>query len=419
MISKIKRDAHLDVLLLMILGTYISAQLFFLISCAYLFYYILKNRMRLIVPRVPGLRLYIIVIVYSAFLGFFLYNTRSVIRDLYYVLPTLVWIFVGGFIAYFDQKGHKDFFTTLFIYGGFVSIKVLIEFTFNFSVEFSDLRTIFGQNVYDVGFIMPIALIQMLFYERVYISKKVDRFILLLMTLQIVLSFGRIAILQPLLFILTAMLVAMKSTDYRAKTLKRILALLMATVAVFAIAIYVIPDSVSVTFVDKILNTFQEVDAQQDISSVSSAMNNWRGYEIQAAQKQWTSSNMIAQIFGNGMGKGIEIQYVPYSWEGMVVNNEIPLLHNGFYTILIKGGLLGLIALIVLLVSPFLKGIKLAKFHKCDGVDCILAGTSIAAIANTYVVRGPIQQGCFIIWALLLGWITIHLNLEKIKYDEK
>lgn len=369
--------------------------------------------MKLIVPSAPGFRLYIIVIVYSSFFGFFLYNTRSVIRDMYYVLPTIVWIFIGSFIVHLGYKRQKDFFKTLFLYGGFVSIKVLIEFAFNFSINFSNLRTVFGQNVYDVGFIMPIALVQMMFYGRVYISKKIDRFILLLMTLQIVLSFGRIAILQPLLFILTAVLVAIKSNGYKTKTLKRISTLLIAIVAVFALAVYIIPDNVSATFINKILNTFSEVDAQQEITSVASAQDNWRGYEIQAAQNQWKTSNIIVQIFGNGMGKGIKIQYVPYSWEGMVVNNEIPLLHNGFYTILIKGGLLGIIALITLFVYPFIKGIKLSKLHEGNGVDCILAGTSVAAIANTYVVRGPIQQGCFIIWALLLGWTTHYLAVNS------
>lgn len=412
MISKIKKDIHLNVLVLMILGTYISAQPFFLISCTYLFYLILQNRMKLLIPRVQGLKFYIIVIIYSAFIGFLLYDTRSVIRDLYYVLPTIIWIFIGGFIAHYNCNEQKDFFKTLFIYGGFISIKVLIEFAFDFSIDFNNLRAIFGQNVYDVGFIMPMALIQMLFYERIYISKKIDRVILLLMAIQIVLSLGRIAILQPLLFIFTSMIVAIKSTGFRAKTYKRILTMLSAIVAVFTIAVYIIPDSVSATFIDKILNTFKEVDAQQEIASVASAMNNWRGYEIQEAQNQWQSSNIIVQIFGNGMGKGIEIQYVPYSWEGMVVNNEIPLLHNGFYTILIKGGLFGVISLIILLAYPFLKGIKLAKFHEGNGVDSILAGTSIAAIANTYVVRGPIQQGCFIIWALLLGWIAGYLTAE-------
>lgn len=405
MTSKIGRNVYVDVLALMILGTYISEQLFFLVSCAYLFYLILNNGMKLIVPRVPGFRLYIIVILYSALIGLFLYSTRSVVRDLYYVLPTIVWIFIGGYIAHYDCRKQKDFFETLFLYGGFISIKILIEFAFNFSIDFDNLRAIFGQNIYDVGFIMPIALIQMLFYGRVYISKKLDRFILLLMTLQIIFSFGRIAILQPLLFILTAMFVVIKSTNYRSKTLKRILTLLSTIIMIFVIGVYVIPDSVLSTFIDKILKTLQEIDAQQEIVSVTSAMNNWRGYEIQAAQNQWKSSTMVVQIFGNGMGKGIEIQYIPSGWEDMVVNDEIPLLHNGFYTILIKGGLFGLSALIILLVYPFIKGIKLSKTHKDNGVDCILTGLSIAAIANTYVVRGPIQQGCFMIWALIIGWL--------------
>lgn len=413
MMSKIGKDIYVDVLILMIIGTYISAQPFFLISCAYLLYLILKNNLKLIIPKIPGFKLYIIVIIYSLFVGLYLYQMRFVIRDMYYVLPTVVWIFIGTSIAILDPSQRKDFYKTLFLYGGFVAIKVTVAFMLDFSINFDNLRNIFGQNVYDVGFIMPMALIQMTFFKRVYISKRVDRAILLLMSIQIVLSFGRIAILQPLLFILSTILVAIKYTGYRIKTLKRIFALLLSIVVVFTIASNVIPDSVSEIFTDKIMNTFSEVDAQQEITSVTSAMNNWRGYEIQAAQAQWTSSNIIVKIFGNGMGKGIEIHYVPYNWADMVQNNEIPLLHNGFYTMLIKGGIIGMIALIAIFVCPLLKGLKLPKSYEEDGVNYILVGASIAAIANTYVVRGPIQQGSFLIWALLIGWISSYLTSKS------
>ena len=413
MISKMKKDIHLDVLILMILGTFISAQPFFLISCVYLLYLILQNKMKLIIPNVPGFKLYMIVIIYSALVGLLLYNTRSVIRDLYYVLPTIAWIFIGAFIARLDHYRQKDFFKTLFLYGGFVSIKAIITFVLNFSINFEALRSAFGQNVYDVGFILPIAIIQILFYRKIYINKIIDITIVLLMSFQIVLSLGRIAILEPLLFVFSAMLIAVKSTGNRQKILKKITIVLFCIISAFTIAIYCMPDSIETTFMGKIMNSFTEVDSQQQIDSVENAMNNWRGYEIQAAQEQWKSSNGFAQLFGNGMGKGVEIKYVPYNWENMVENNEIPLLHNGFYTVLIKGGLFGVLAFILMFVMPLYKGIKIAKWRNINSISCILVGASIAAIANTYVVRGPVQQGCFLIWALLIGWIYSYLSSYK------
>ena len=80
-------------------------------------------------------------------------------------------------------------------------------------------------------------------------------------------------------------------------------------------------------------------------------MNNWRAYEMQAAIKQWISSNFFEKIIGSGLGRGIHIDYIPYSWSEMVENNQIPLLHNGYYTVLIKIGILGVLALLTIFLS--------------------------------------------------------------------
>ena len=106
------------------------------------------------------------------------------------------------------------------------------------------------------------------------------------------------------------------------------------------------------------------------------------------------------------MGKGVEIQYVPYSWTGIVDENEIPLLHNGFYTILIKGGIIGLISLLWLFIGNAKKGMQAFKYRNNKVYPNILVAISVAAIANTYVVRGPVQQGTFLVWSLLIGWIN-------------
>ena len=42
-------------------------------------------------------------------------------------------------------------------------------------------------------------------------------------------------------------------------------------------------------------------------------MENWRGYEIEQAKKQWENNNVLFEIIGEGLGKGVEIAYVPYT----------------------------------------------------------------------------------------------------------
>lgn len=80
---------------------------------------------------------------------------------------------------------------------------------------------------------------------------------------------------------------------------------------------------------------------------------------------------------------------------------------------LIKGGIIGLTGLLWLFMGNIKKGLCMSK-HRTDKLYFnILVAVSIAAVANTYVVRGPIQQGVFLIWALLIGWINVWMKKSK------
>lgn len=408
------KKIHWDVLILMIGGTLIPGETFFLVACAYLLCLVFRNHMRLVVPNLAGFRLYLCVIGYALFAGLFLYELRAVVRDLYYLLSTVVWIWIGSLIAYLDRRHRKGFYQTLFLYGGFASLKTMAAFFLDFSMDFDHLRSIFTQHVYDVGFIMPMALVQMVFFGCVFVNRAADALLVLLMAAHILLSFGRAAIFQTLLFLFCAMAVAAASAADRRKAWGKTAGILLGAAAVLLAGLCLVPDEVSFTFLDKVVYSFREMDPQQAVRSVESAMQNWRGYEIRAARQQWLGSPLVVQLLGSGLGKGIEIQYIPYHWENMVENNAIPLLHNGFYTMLIKGGLLGVAALAAMFGGPLLKGLRWAKSraHEKKAAGYILAGASAAAFANTYVVRGPVQQGAFLVWALLIGWLTESMTLQ-------
>ena len=177
-----------------------------------------------------------------------------------------------------------------------------------------------------------------------------------------------------------------------------------------ACMLYVMPDGLTDMFMEKIAKTSVEVDTTQAIDSVKDAMNSWRAYEIQAVRKQWEESGFLVKILGAGIGTGIHIDYVPYTWREMVVNNEIPLLHNGFLTLLPKGGVVAVVALGLMFVGNAMKGYKFLKEGTHAKWGIVLMAISIAGIATTYVARGPVQQGAFLAWGLMLGWYNARLN---------
>lgn len=408
--TKSNQKTYKEMLLIMIAGTFLSPTQFFVLSICYYFLLVIKSKGKIAFPRVPGLKLYVGVIAYTTLVGLCLYTTRNVIRDLYYILPTVLWIFIGASES--AQNPEKDIKRTIFLYGTFITLKNFLFFIGKGSLDFNNLRSVFGLNVYDLGFVLPISAICIFLHQEVYITKKIDRMIVALMTINVVLSLGRIAILQPMIVFTVLLFMEGREAENQTKIKKVVKLFFSITVALVAL-FYILPSSIKSPLMDKVLNSFDEVDSSQKITSVGSAMNNWRAYEIQSAKEQWKGEWVIPQLFGEGMGKGVEIQYVPYSWAGVVDVNEIPLLHNGFYTMLIKGGIIGLVALLWLFVGNVKKGLYMSK-HRADKVySNILVAISVAAVANTYVVRGPIQQGTFLTWALLIGWINFWMKESK------
>ena len=267
----------------------------------------------------------------------------------------------------------------------------------------------FGTYVYDIGFLLPIMAFEMVILKRIIFSTKVDRFILLLMIVQIGLSFGRIAILEPLIAFSIISILSIKSMENKGRTIKILAGIFLALTIAVVVLFYALPDSTTSVFLAKIENSATEINTKQNIDSIASAMQNWRAYEMQATLKQWGKSGILSQIFGHGMGKGIELEFVPYNWKsaGMVENGEMPLAHNGFYTLLPKGGLFAVISMLLIFAGAIHKGFRMTKYEnrdrKVSGI--ILISIMVAGFANMWVVRGAVCSEAFLVWGSILGWI--------------
>lgn len=407
-LSLFKQTICWDVLVLMILGTLgLDEQLFFVISMIYFLYLIFRNKGKTWIPKIPGIKMYLLFVVYGTLVGIFMYSFRNVLRDLYYVLPTLLWIFISYHLGIKNFYNKKNMLVTLYLYGVIVSLSCIIRFLFNLVLDFDFLRTVFGIGVYEIGFIFPIMVMDVFVNEKTIFSKIWDRVGAGVMLIHIVLSFGRIALFQPVIILFVLMLLSAKQKNEHKKVIKRIF-IVFGVLMIIGVGIYfIMPEYVINAFDEKISVIYTEIDASQDFSSVGEAMNSWRAYEMQAAQNQWKDSNILTKLFGAGIGKGIRLEYVPYQWEGNISNNEIPLLHNAFYTLLPKGGLFAVFSLCLFFLGSIVKGYKRLKKNQLDEKEgIVLVATSVGAIANAYVVCGPVQQGAFLTWGILMGWIN-------------
>lgn len=333
------KEIYYGLLILLISRIFLeNEEVFFLLSLVY-FSACVSKTMKLRIPQITGLKLYMIFIIYSTIIGFCLYSARNVIRDLFYIVPTVLWIIIGYNLCANNQTG-KSLLKTLYLYGMVISIKCVIDFLLNPTLNFNQIRVIFGTCVYDIGFLLPIIAFEIIILKRTVFSAKLDCFILLLMIVQIGLSFGRIAILEPLIAFSIISILSIKSLGSKGRTIKILAGIFLILTIAVVILFYVLPDSTTSVFLAKIENSATEINTKQNIDSIASAMQNWRAYEMQATLKQWRKSGILSQAFGRGIGKGIDLEFVPYSWKsaGMIENGEMPLAHNGFYTLIPKGG---------------------------------------------------------------------------------
>lgn len=393
-------NVYIDILLLLVINLFIKPEISFLICFSYLIYQIFQNHFLLIFPKVLGIKGYTILILLGFIIGIINNNLRSVVRDLFYILPTLLWFY----IIYYkisnknELNSIKKMFTTLFLFGGIISFRCLVNFITSFDFSFSNLRTVFGTNVYDVGFLFPITVYEIFFNNNIFISKRVDKLIVSMMALQIILCFGRIGIAEP---IIALIIIFLFNLDCKKKNIIKIVCFLFCF-GLLMVALYnVVPKEAFTELFTKLANSLQEINYDNTFNTYVSAINNWRGYEIHCAVTQWKESNLFAQIFGYGLGKGITFGYIPSEFD-FVLNNEIPLLHNGFFSLLPKLGVLGFCSLASVYAMNTIYSLRQIKYREAKKISVYIIAICISGFANTWVVRGPVQQGSFLIWACML-----------------
>lgn len=367
---------------------------------------------KIVIPRVKGLLFYLIFIIYSSVVGLVLYEVRDVARDLFYVLPTIVLIVIG-YYAYIIYGNKLSMMKTIVFSTTILSTITFFKLLMNISVlsSFSDIRGLFTNGAYEVAVAFMIIFTYVFVKKEDLFGKWFQRYSLCVMFGHIILSLARstwIEVIAGCLLIVFFHFYSDKDMDIIIKASKIVIALVVG----MAILVAVAPKSVTRDYTDKIKKSITELNAEQTFSSVEDVMDNWRAYEIQMAEKQWKESSAIVATFGEGMGKGVKLKYIPYTWGDMVEeNNEIPLLHNAYYTILPKGGLVGVVALIWFMLAHFIAGIKYLKRKK--GIyesSLILISISAIFLIHSYIVRGPVTQYANITWGLLIGWIGAEMS---------
>lgn len=367
---------------------------------------------KIYLPNVVGLYPYMILVTLMATIGLVLRKTRYLERDLFYILPTIFLVILGYYL--FSAYRKKSIVKTIVAYGLISSIYSFILFLTKIGeiAELQDLRDVFNIEIYEICLIFLVLVVYIFNPEECVFGKKIDVVIMIVFLANIILSMSRSVWVEIIVGFPIIIIINLFSNARRASTyVKTFIVIFVAAVGVAILYTYA-PANILEDYTVKVENTSDELNEKQEFNSIEDAMGNWRAYENQSAIKQWESGSPVTQIFGAGLGKGIYIKYVPYSWSELDEEQTIPLLHNGYYTMLAKGGVVGVAILIFFLLYPAIVGLKSLRRKGYNNEAVILITISIVFAVQTYVTRGPIVQHPNITWGVLVGWMCGQIKSE-------
>lgn len=370
---------------------------------------------KIIIPQLPGVLLYAIVIFYTTIVGFTLYNARNVERDFFYVVPTVIVIVLGYYAnCAFDKR--KSIVKTLAICAviNFIYVMILLARDISVLTDFQETRKVFNIGAFEVGIISIVLLSVILDKEKTIFGKKIDVAIFAMTMVQIVMSLSRSVWVEFGVGLIALTILKIAFNKNRKGLFVKIIGVTAAAVIGVMVLFTYAPEEVTEIYTNKIENTAEEMSTETEINSTSEAMSNWRSYENKSAISQWKKSNAIIQVFGEGLGRGVYLKYVPDTWTDLDSDRTIPILHNAYYTILPKGGIVGVIALLWFVFAGAYVGIKALREGKGDPTELIiLVSMSLIMIIEAYAVRGPVNHSTCLVWGLLSGWIYARMFRNK------
>ena len=188
----------------------------------------------------------------------------------------------------------------------------------------------------------------------------------------------------------------------------------------FLITKFLLPNNIVGDYVTKLFNSFTEVSANGDWYNSAMIQNHWRGYETHCALKEWENYNLVSQFIGRGFGKRILVG--PYAFTLLKQLNSdgtpattIAVLHNGYSTMLIKLGAVGValyLAYYIILVS---NGAIASKNKSVDRYSArLFLGCGLFLLIVTYFLNGLYKDGCpFYPIIIMVGYFSYIIKEER------
>jgi len=315
---------------------------------------------------------------------FYEYQTFSMVKDFTYLLKPILGLLVG--YQLFDKFKSKSF--DMFISAGLVlsTIHILLIIFALFKFHSVDMHLIRAEAGYFSDYEVYVFVV-LLFSNKfnIEIDKKKKSLFLLVIGFSIFMYLARTNFLQ-----LAILILGIKGYFVLTKKSLKVLGLVSISVLLCYGAIYYSNPKRNGKGIETLLYKIKIAPVEAFKTRINKDdwkdfNDNYRSFENIITVKQVTSDGSRAVCFGKGIGSTLNIGQKIYTTDGSVIQ-YISIAHNGFMTIFMKSGLLGVLLLLVFLYLLYKQ--KRDENSLINHLNMLLMGTSVFLLLSTWVFMG-------------------------------
>lgn len=306
------------------------------------------------------------------------------IRDFTYVAKPIVGLLAGYQLSRFNSdRAFKLIIYTAVAIASVHFVIILFTFIKYRTVTVNILRYSGGYfSDYEVY-----AVIILLFYEKfkIQMSKKRARLLLLIVGVSSFLYLARTNLIQ---FVI--LYVGMKGyLKLNRKSGTVLLSLILAGLLGYGAILYINPKRGGKgleAFLYKIkIAPIEPFKTKIDKENWKDFNDNYRSYENIIAVRQISGEGTSAVLFGEGLGSTLDLGRRVLSNDGGYVRH-IPVVHNGYMTVLLKSGLAGVVLLLVFIYMLIRQ--KKSSSLMITNINYLLTASGIFLIVSNWVFLG-------------------------------
>lgn len=329
-------------------------------------------------------------------------NILDIEKGIFGILNFLVFLLLGRALSVVYNS--KIFFKTTMYFGLIYSVYEIMVLSENLStmVNMNAIRLTINRTPLFLVLILVLVINDRFLFR---ITNKVENYIFtFFLSIAIIFTFSRTSYIYFVLLILMFLILSfnLRMTNHSIK-------ILMFYFMLALIFLDLIPQDIKNGFFNKVANSISEISSQNDWNSEKSVVSDWRGFETFSALTQFKSYDLTHKIFGEGLGAGIYVGNYAYLI-GITNASYIPYLHNSFYTILSKMGMIGFLyyaLYFVVNIGYLLQKIKENIFY------LLPIGLLVGVLLSSLFTQGGIVVGHDSLLLIFLGFSS-----NRQMYDE-